>query len=55
MQLLMNENLHAINIWDRHLYKTVNTPDFVQELVKRFDENWFFVREKNVVREGGKK
>eukprot|EP01083_Nonionella_stella_P122014 366810_1 len=38
-----------------HLYKTVKTPDFVQELVKRFDENWFFVSEKNVVREGGKK
>jgi len=38
-----------------HLYKTVKTPDFVQELVKRFDENWFFVSEENVVREGGKK
>lgn len=32
------------------LYKQVDTPDFVQEIVKQFDENWFFIDEKQVVR-----
>ena len=33
-----------------HLYKHIDTPDFTQEIVKQFDDNWFFVNEKNVVR-----
>lgn len=34
-----------------HLYKKVDTPDYTQEIFKQFDENWFFVDEKQVVRE----
>lgn len=34
-----------------HLYKHIDTPDFTQEIVKQFDENWFFINEKQVVRE----
>jgi len=33
-----------------HLYKHIDTPDFIQEIVKQFDENWFFIEEKQVVR-----
>ena len=33
-----------------HLYKLIDTPDFTQEIVKQFDENWFFINEKQVVR-----
>lgn len=33
-----------------HLYKQIDTPDFTQEIVKQFDENWFFINEKQVVR-----
>ena len=33
-----------------HLYKTIETKDFTQEIVKQFDENWFFVNEKQIVR-----
>ena len=34
-----------------HFYKFIDTPDFTQEIVKQFHENWFFVNEKQVVRE----
>lgn len=33
------------------LYKQVDTPDFTQEIIKQFDENWFYIDEKQVVRE----
>ena len=33
-----------------HLYKHIETKDFTQEIVKQFDENWFFIDEKQVVR-----
>ena len=32
------------------LYKFVETKDYVGEILKQFDENWFFVDEKDVVR-----
>ena len=38
------------DIGQSDLYKQVDTPDFVQEIVKQFDENWFFIDEKQVVR-----
>lgn len=34
-----------------HLYKQIDTPDYSQEIVKQFYENWFFVNEEQVVRE----
>lgn len=34
-----------------HLYKLIDTPDFTQEIVKQFDENWFFINEDQVVRD----
>lgn len=34
-----------------HMYKLIDTPDFTQEIIKQFDENWFFIDEKQVVRE----
>ena len=34
-----------------HLHKKIDTPNFTQEIIKQFDENWFFVDEKQVVRE----
>jgi omega-3 fatty acid desaturase (delta-15 desaturase) len=34
-----------------HMYKSIDTPDFTQEIVKQFNENWFFIDEKQVVRE----
>lgn len=34
----------------RHLYKRIATPDFSQEIIKQFNENWFFVDEENIVR-----
>lgn len=34
-----------------HLYKLIDTPDYSQEILKQFNENWFFVDEKQVVRE----
>ena len=34
-----------------YLYKEVDTPDFTQEIVRQFDENWFFIDEKQVVRD----
>ena len=34
-----------------HLYKHIDTPDFTQEIVKQFNENWFFINEKQIVRE----
>jgi len=33
-----------------NLYKLIDTPNFTQEIVKQFDENWFFINEKQVVR-----
>jgi len=33
-----------------HLYKHIDTPNFTQEIVKQFDENWFFINEKQIVR-----
>lgn len=34
-----------------HLYKKIDTPDFTQEILKQFNENWFFVNEEQIVRE----
>mmetsp|Transcript_22536 Transcript_22536/g.21657 ORF Transcript_22536/g.21657 Transcript_22536/m.21657 type:complete len:430 (-) Transcript_22536:77-1366(-) len=34
-----------------HLYKRIETPHFTQEIVKQFNKNWFFINEKQVVRE----
>lgn len=34
-----------------HMYKHIDTPHFSQEIIKQFDKNWFFVNEKQVVRE----
>lgn len=33
------------------IYKFIDTPDFTQEIVKQFNDNWFFINEKQVVRE----
>lgn len=33
------------------MYKSIDTPDFTQEIVKQFNDNWFFVDEKQIVRE----
>ncbi|KAL7514148.1 hypothetical protein ACHAXN_011432 [Cyclotella atomus] len=33
------------------MYKSIDTPDFTQEIVKQFNDNWFFIDEKQVVRE----
>ena len=33
------------------LYKSIDTKAYTQEIVKQFDENWFYVNEKQVVRE----
>ena len=33
-----------------HLYKNIETHDFSQEIVKQFNDNWFFVNEKQIVR-----
>jgi omega-3 fatty acid desaturase (delta-15 desaturase) len=33
-----------------HLYKQIDTPNYTQEIIKQFNENWFFVDEKQVVR-----
>jgi acyl-lipid omega-3 desaturase len=35
----------------QHLYKQIDTPNFTQEIIKQFDENWFYVDEKQIVRE----
>ena len=34
-----------------HLYKQIDTPDYTQEIIKQYYNNWFYVDEKNVVRE----
>ena len=34
-----------------HLYKQIDTPDYTQEIIKQFYTNWFFVNERQVVRE----
>lgn len=33
------------------MYKSIDTPNFTQEILKQFNDNWFFVDEKQVVRE----
>jgi omega-3 fatty acid desaturase (delta-15 desaturase) len=33
-----------------HFYKHIDTPDFTQEVVKKFNKNWFFVNEAQIVR-----
>ena len=33
------------------MYKSIDTPDFTQEIVRQFNDNWFFIDEKQVVRE----
>lgn len=33
-----------------HLYKQIDTPNFTQEVVKQFNDNWFYVNEEQVVR-----
>jgi len=35
---------------EMHLYKFIDTPDFYKEIIKQFDENWFFINEEQVVR-----
>jgi len=37
-----------------HMYKSIDTPDFSQEIVRQFDENWFFINEEQVVRKWNK-
>lgn len=34
-----------------HLYKKVETHDFTQEIIRQFNDNWFFIDEAQVVRE----
>ena len=34
-----------------HLYKQIDTPDYTQEIIKQFYNNWFFVNERQVVRD----
>jgi len=34
----------------KQLYKSVETKNFVSEIVRQFDQNWFFAKEENVVR-----
>jgi len=38
------------DIGQEHLYKRIDTPDYSQEIVKQFYENWFFINEDQVVR-----
>jgi hypothetical protein len=38
-----------------HLYKNVDTPHYTQEIVKQFHNNWFFIKEEQVVRENQEK
>jgi omega-3 fatty acid desaturase (delta-15 desaturase) len=33
-----------------HLYKKIETPDYLGEIVSQFDKNWFFINEEQVVR-----
>ena len=33
-----------------HLYKSIDTPDFTQEIVQQFNDNWFFINEEQIVR-----
>ncbi len=33
-----------------HLYKNIDTPNFTQEIIRQFNEEWFFVNEKQIVR-----
>lgn len=32
-----------------HFYKRIDTPNFAREIIKQFDENWFFINENQVV------
>jgi hypothetical protein len=38
-----------------HLYKNVDTPNYTQEIVRQFHNNWFFINEEQVVRENREK
>ena len=38
------------DIGQSDLHKEIDTPDFVQEIVRRYDEEWFFIDEKQVRR-----
>jgi omega-3 fatty acid desaturase (delta-15 desaturase) len=38
------------DIGQSDLHKEIDTPDFVQEIVRQFDDNWFFIDEKQVKR-----
>lgn len=33
-----------------HLYKSIDTPHFTQEIVQQFNRNWFFISEDQIVR-----
>lgn len=34
-----------------HLYKKVETHDFTQEIVRQFDQDWFFINERQIIRD----
>ena len=34
-----------------HIYKQIDTPDYSQEIVKQIYDNWFFIKEDQVMRE----
>merc|ERR1712087_429223 len=34
-----------------HIYKNIDTYDFSQEIVRQFNDNWFFINEKQVIRQ----
>mmetsp|Transcript_24394 Transcript_24394/g.36185 ORF Transcript_24394/g.36185 Transcript_24394/m.36185 type:complete len:432 (-) Transcript_24394:230-1525(-) len=33
-----------------HLYKQIDTPDFTQEIIRQYYNNWFYINEENIVR-----
>jgi len=39
------------DIGQQGLYKRIDTPHYTQEIIKQFHDNWFFIKEENVVRE----
>ena len=34
-----------------HMYKRVDTPDYLQGIVRQFHDNWFFIDRNSVVKE----
>ena len=38
------------DIGQQGLYKRIDTPHYTQEIIKQFHDNWFFIKEENVVR-----